>query len=37
MHQAGNINHHDDGREVYFPDPDGHLLKMIARPCGSGR
>jgi len=30
------INHHDDGRGVYFEDPNGHLLEVITRPYGSG-
>jgi catechol 2,3-dioxygenase-like lactoylglutathione lyase family enzyme len=30
------INHRDDGRGVYFPDPDGHFLEIITRPYGSG-
>jgi catechol 2,3-dioxygenase-like lactoylglutathione lyase family enzyme len=34
--QHGEINHHDGGRGVYFPDPDGHLLEVITRPYGSG-
>lgn len=34
--QAGEINHNDGGRGVYFPDPDGHLLEIITRPYGSG-
>jgi catechol 2,3-dioxygenase-like lactoylglutathione lyase family enzyme len=34
--QPGSINHHDGGRGVYFPDPDGHLLEIITRPYGSG-
>lgn len=34
--QPGQINHHDGGRGVYFPDPDGHLLEIITRPYGSG-
>jgi catechol 2,3-dioxygenase-like lactoylglutathione lyase family enzyme len=34
--QPGEINHHDGGRGVYFPDPDGHLLEIITRPYGSG-
>ena len=34
--QSGEINHHDGGRGVYFEDPDGHLLEVITRPCGSG-
>lgn len=33
---AGKINHHDGGRGVYFPDPNGHLLEIITRPYGSG-
>jgi catechol 2,3-dioxygenase-like lactoylglutathione lyase family enzyme len=33
---AGEINHHDGGRGVYFEDPDGHLLEVITRPYGSG-
>ena len=32
----GEINHHDAGRGVYFPDPDGHWLEIITRPYGSG-
>ena len=36
QHQAGEINHHDGGRGVYFEDPDGHLLEIITRPYGSG-
>jgi catechol 2,3-dioxygenase-like lactoylglutathione lyase family enzyme len=36
MSQPGAINHHDGGRGVYFPDPDGHLLEIITRPYGSG-
>ena len=34
--QPGRINHHDGGRGVYFPDPDGHFLEIITRPYGSG-
>jgi catechol 2,3-dioxygenase-like lactoylglutathione lyase family enzyme len=34
--RAGEINHHDGGRGVYFKDPDGHLLEIITRPYGSG-
>jgi catechol 2,3-dioxygenase-like lactoylglutathione lyase family enzyme len=30
------INHWDDGRGVYFDDPNGHLLEVITRPYGSG-
>ena len=29
------INHWDDGRGVYFEDPDGHLLEILTRPYGS--
>lgn len=32
----GEINTHDGGRGVYFPDPDGHYLEIITRPYGSG-
>lgn len=35
-HQDGEINTWDDGRGVYFDDPDGHLLEIITRPYGSG-
>ncbi len=34
--RAGEINHHDGGRGVYFADPDGHLLEIITRPYGGG-
>ena len=34
--RAGQINHDDGGRGVYFPDPNGHLLEIITRPYGSG-
>ena len=34
--RPGEINDHDGGRGVYFPDPDGHLLEIITRPYGSG-
>ena len=30
------INHDNDGRGVYFDDPNGHLLEIITRPYGSG-
>lgn len=33
--EPGRINHWDDGRGVYFNDPDGHLLEVITRPYGS--
>ncbi len=32
---AGHINHWDDGRGVYFDDPNGHRLEIITRPYGS--
>jgi catechol 2,3-dioxygenase-like lactoylglutathione lyase family enzyme len=32
--RPGEINRHDGGRGVYFPDPDGHLLEIITRPYG---
>jgi catechol 2,3-dioxygenase-like lactoylglutathione lyase family enzyme len=34
--KAGEVNHHDGGRGVYFEDPNGHLLEVITRPYGSG-
>lgn len=33
--EPGRINHWDDGRGLYFDDPDGHLLEIITRPYGS--
>jgi catechol 2,3-dioxygenase-like lactoylglutathione lyase family enzyme len=33
--KPGEINHWDDGRGVYFEDPDGHLLEILTRPYGS--
>lgn len=33
---SGEINEWDDGRGVYFDDPDGHRLEIITRPYGSG-
>ncbi|HUD91566.1 VOC family protein [Sphingobium sp.] len=33
---AGAINHWDDGRGVYFDDPNGHILEVLTRPYGSG-
>jgi catechol 2,3-dioxygenase-like lactoylglutathione lyase family enzyme len=35
-HKRGEINGWDDGRGVYFDDPNGHLLEIITRPYGSG-
>ena len=34
--QAGQINHNDGGRGVYFRDPSGHYLEILTRPYGSG-
>jgi hypothetical protein len=34
--RAGQINHNDGGRGVYFKNADGHVLEMITRPYGSG-
>ncbi|WP_420419923.1 VOC family protein [Pacificispira sp.] len=34
--QPGAINHWDDGRGVYFDDPDGHLMEVLTRSYGSG-
>ena len=34
--EPGRINGWDDGRGLYFDDPDGHLLEIITRPYGSG-
>lgn len=31
------INTHDGGRGVYWPDPDGHWLEMITVPYGGWR
>jgi catechol 2,3-dioxygenase-like lactoylglutathione lyase family enzyme len=37
MHKdPGNTNSWDDGRGVYFDDPNGHRLEIITRPYGSG-
>ena len=36
QNRAGQINHNDGGRGVYFEDPDGNLLEVITRPYGSG-
>jgi hypothetical protein len=33
--KAGEINRWDDGRGVYFNDPDGHLLEVLTRPYGA--
>lgn len=34
--QPGTINHWDDGRGLYFDDPNSHLLEIITRPYGAG-
>ena len=34
--KPNEINRWDDGRGLYFEDPDGHLLEVITRPYGSG-
>jgi catechol 2,3-dioxygenase-like lactoylglutathione lyase family enzyme len=37
FHKLPNeINRWDDGRGVYFDDPNGHVLEVITRPYGSG-
>jgi catechol 2,3-dioxygenase-like lactoylglutathione lyase family enzyme len=33
--ERGAINHWDDGRGLYFDDPNGHLLEIITKPYGS--
>lgn len=34
--KPNEINAWDDGRGVYFEDPNGHLLEILTRPYGSG-
>jgi catechol 2,3-dioxygenase-like lactoylglutathione lyase family enzyme len=34
--RPATINNRDGGRGLYFEDPDGHLLEILTRPCGSG-
>lgn len=34
--EPDRINHRDDGRGVYFEDPNGHLLEILTKPYGSG-
>jgi catechol 2,3-dioxygenase-like lactoylglutathione lyase family enzyme len=34
--EPNSINTYDDGRGLYFDDPNGHLLEIITRPYGSG-
>ena len=33
--QSNQINHWDDGRGLYFDDPNGHLLEILTRPYAS--
>ncbi|MFF9479578.1 VOC family protein [Streptomyces sp. NPDC014733] len=32
--RPGEINHHDGGRGVYFPDPAGHFMELLTVPYG---
>jgi catechol 2,3-dioxygenase-like lactoylglutathione lyase family enzyme len=32
--RAGEINHNDGGRGLYFKDPDGHILEALTVPYG---
>lgn len=34
--EPNKINKWDDGRGVYFEDPNGHNLEILTRPYGSG-
>lgn len=34
--QPEQINRRDNGRGLYFDDPDGHNLEILTRPYGSG-
>lgn len=34
--EPGRVNRWDDGRGVYFDDPNGHLLEILTRSYGSG-
>lgn len=34
--QPDRINRWDDGRGLYFDDPNGHVLEILTRPYGSG-
>ena len=34
--EPDQVNRWDDGRGLYFDDPNGHLLEIITRPYGSG-
>lgn len=33
--KPNQVNHWDDGRGVYFEDPNRHLLEILTRPYGS--
>jgi hypothetical protein len=35
-HKRDQINAWDDGRGLYFDDPNGYLLEILTRPYGSG-
>lgn len=35
--RSGEINYEDDGRGVYFPDPDDHNFEVITRLYGGGQ
>ena len=35
--RAGEINHNDGGRGLYFDNPDKYSLEIITKPYGSGR
>lgn len=30
--EEGRVNHHHDGRGVYFKDPAGHLIEVLTQP-----
>ncbi|MFE4665538.1 VOC family protein [Streptomyces sp. NPDC056716] len=32
LEEAGKINHHYDGRGVYFRDPSGHIIECLTQP-----
>lgn len=34
--EPNQINRWDDGRGLYFDDPNGHVLEVLTRPYGSG-
>ena len=35
-HTAGEVNHNDGGRGLYWQGPDGHWLEIITVPYGGG-